>query len=155
MKISMTIFLLIFPLLAYSQGASEANLIFVIDEQLAVGSIANIKISDTEGNMFDALYYPGRLIFEKWNYNDRYSGTDSLTLSFDYYEDNKRGRQVYNYSLPFDKRWLKQDYLILKIYNLNKKVYKRKFDPLDYKRNYTFEIIYPGGQMLRLKNGKG
>jgi hypothetical protein len=45
-----------------------------------------------------------------------------------------------------------QTYLILKIYNLENRKYRDAYEPLDVKRNYSFEIIYPDGQIIRVKN---
>lgn len=70
-------------------------------------------------------------------------------IKFDYYEYVKDQRKVINYEIEMGKIWFEQPYLILNIYNINKKKYK-KLESLKGKE-YTFELKYSTGQMLRVR----
>lgn len=154
MKTLILICSLICSVVCYSQDTREANLILVIDEELVVGSIANLRIIDNKGVEREATYYPGSLIFQKLDFEYLISQDESLVLAFDYSEFIGNKQRVYNYNFSFDKYWLQQQYLIMKVYNLSKKKYKKMFDPLDSEKNYTFELIHPKGQMMRIKKHK-
>lgn len=141
--------------LSYSQSMQELNVILVVDDVLAVGSIANIQLVGGDNMKAAASYYPGRLIYDDSSLSKLVSSNDTISLIFDYY-DTSSGRQlVYNYQLPFSKFWLEQDFLIVKIYNSDKRKYRKRFDGLSATRNYAFELIYPGGQILQVKAKSG
>ena len=147
-------------ILSFSQLAGQEksfNFILVIDGQLWITN-TSIAISFPSSNGSDltqavATYYPGELVFEQQEYEKiKNSKIDSLTMSFDYYEYQGKKQFLYNFDLPFYASWLDQSYMVMKVYNLEKRKYKGVFKPLDKERNYTFELDYPGGQMLRVRN---
>jgi hypothetical protein len=151
MKTLILICALICSGVCYSQDTRETNLILVIDEELVVGSIANMRIIDSKGIEIEATYYPGSLIFQKLDFENLISHDDSLVLAFDYFEFSGSRQRVYNYNFSFSRYWLQQQYLIMRVYNLTKKKYKKIFDPIEPGKNYTFELIHPKGQMMRKK----
>lgn len=146
------IFLLI-STVCLSQDLKSFNLIIVVDERIAIANVMNIHILTNDGKKIDAMYYPGRLTLTKENVEELYNSNDSLTLAFDYFFDWKK-QQTRNYFVPFGAFWFKQDFVVLDIYNLDRKNYKRIFDPLDKNRNYSVAFTYPGGQIIRLKRGR-
>ena len=97
-------------------------------------------------------YHPGNLSLKEgdWRY---LLETDSqkLFFKFDSYQYNNKGNQeTVRYEFEIDRAWMDKSYFILYIYNTDRKPYKGKLKPLDDK-NYTFELEYPGGQMIRLR----
>lgn len=130
----------------------ESNTIFLVDEEIVVGDIADLKVYSGD-DVFYCRYNPGRLQMLLSDSSTFNRLADTLKISFDYYKYNKRGKQrVYNYEIILNKCWLDEDYLIIKMYNLSKGKYNRLSHPLDDNKKYTFELYYPGGQMLRRKN---
>jgi hypothetical protein len=131
------------------------NFIIVVDDNVWL-SYTNLKVEirGADGSVIDkvsGVYYPGNLFFEKEDYEKLMNAeTDSMTLIFNYKES--QGKKEYDYELPFFKSWLDHYFMVMKVYNLDKRKYKGVFEPLDKDRNYTYELNYPGGSMLRVRN---
>jgi hypothetical protein len=128
----------------------------VIDDVVWV-SYTNLKIeirdTGSPNQTINGLYYPGNLSFEKGEYEKLLAAKgDSMTLVVDYKEQGKNESRHQVFELPFSINWLDHYFMIMRVYNLDNKKYKGVFDPLDKKRNYTYELDYPGGQMLRVRN---
>jgi len=129
----------------------NANLIIMVDNELCIGSISNIQIVEGR-NRIEVEYDPGNLMVNQIDYKKLKMAKSDLVLYFEYYQYEGSKQTLYNYELPFSPDWLDQDYTVLRIYNLDNKKYKGVFEPLDKGRNYTYELDYPGGQMLRVRN---
>lgn len=136
-----------FPVFS-QDGECNANFIIMIDDELCIGSIANAYIVSEKNEKISITYHPGSLRLEKGDSNIL-KDSKVNTLHFDYYEYIDGNQTLYNYELPFDSNWLEQDYIVLRVYNLNKRKYRKHFKPLSKKKNYTFELDYPGGSMKR------
>jgi hypothetical protein len=150
MKKTILICVMLSSTLSFCQPTCDPNIILVVDEELVVGSIANTRFVDNTGREIAFIYSPGRVIIPKQDFESlRAQKQDSLTLAFDYYEQLRDKQCIHNYKLPFSITWFQEEYFIMKIYNLKKRKYKRRFLPLDASRNYTFEIISSSGQTLR------
>ncbi|WP_257667179.1 hypothetical protein [Parapedobacter tibetensis] len=109
--------------------------------------------SDTDIKSVPVSYHPGDLSLAKSDLDYLLSQDDSikLLLEFEYYQYTTQGNQnVLNYGIEIGRNWLEQAYMVLYIYNTDKKPYKGKMKPIPG-RNYTFELDYPGGQMIRLQ----
>jgi hypothetical protein len=78
-----------------------------------------------------------------------------LFLQFDYYQNSVKGKQeLYNYEIEMEKNWFEQSFVILKIYNLDKKKYRKRLEPLSKDRKYTFDLETSQGQMIRIRKNK-
>lgn len=137
-------------------GGRGVDFIISIDGDI-VKTIYRPKIvildSDTDIKSVSVSYHPGDLSLAKSDRDYLLSLGDSvkLLLKFEYYEYTTRGNQdVLNYEIEIGRDWLEQAYMVLYIYNTDKKTYKGKLKPIPG-RNYTFELDYPGGQMIRLR----
>lgn len=159
-KKTMLLLLSVFShLLLFAQGGGTAkgiDFIISIDGDI-VKSIHRPKIvvldSDRSIKSVSVSYHPGDLSLDKSDLDYLLSVGDSvkLSLKFEYYQYTSQGNQnVLNYEIEMSKDWLEQTYMVLYIYNTNKKRYKGKIKPIQ-DRNYTFELDYPGGQMIRLR----
>lgn len=141
----------------FAQGSKDFNFILVINDAVWV-SYTNLRIeigSDTGSlnRSISGLYYPGNLSFEKGDYAKLLAARDSsMTLVVDFKERVKNEDRHLVFKLPFSASWLDHYFLIMRVYDLDKKKYRGIFAPLDRNRNYTFELDYPGGQMLRVRN---
>ncbi|PZR07243.1 MAG: hypothetical protein DI539_23880, partial [Flavobacterium psychrophilum] len=96
--------------LSSAQRITQANVIFVIDEELALGSISNVRLTRSNGEKLEMGYYPGKLFFETDKSNQFDFKSDSLFLAFDYNVYLKNKHVVYNYKFLASEFWLKQDY---------------------------------------------
>ena len=63
----------------------------------------------------------------------------------------KLWKEIYNYEIEIGKNWFEQTFVILKIYNLDKKKYKKRLAPLSKDKKYTFDLETSEGQMIRVR----
>lgn len=135
-----------------AQESFELDLIIMIDDELVFGGLARSQILIDNEDAIELSYHPGNLSFSQSDYDRlKEAKSDSLTLTFDYYDDGGK-LDLCNYKIPFFKSWLDHYFIVLRIYNLDKKKYRKAFKPLDAERNYTYELDYPGGSMRRIRN---
>jgi len=106
-------------------GQNNINLIIFINDEIItspLGLTFNQKISNEE---YKVSYYPGKEI-EIVN-NNVFKKDNVLKFSYQGFDDS-RAIKTYNYNIPLTKGlFYDTDYLIIKIYNLDIKKYKRRF----------------------------
>ena len=156
------ILMLIISTNVYSQEEVKSiNFIIVIDEEIVTNPI-DIKLvinSKKEGN-YKVIeptigYYPGNISLRKHDYDDLVSNdTQSVILKLNYLTYRKNRPYYYKYEFDVGKIWFKQTFTILKIYNLDKKKYRKNLIPLSKEKNYTFDLQTAQGQMIRIRAGK-
>src|SRR5579863_1658916 len=110
---------------AYAQDVKKnLDLIIVIDDKIADGSIASPKIELASGRGKKSIsvnYYPGNLSFAVDDYSKLMSdSTGIINLDFTYYEYIGQKQITYNYEIELKRAWLEDYFNILRIYNLNK-----------------------------------
>ena len=93
---------------SYAQDAKKSiDLIIVIDDQIAAGSIASPKIELVSGNSKRSIsvnYYPGNLSLAGGDYNKLMSdSTRTINLDFTYYEYVGQKQITYNYEIEFER----------------------------------------------------
>lgn len=142
---------------ASAQNSKDFNFILVVDEAVWISYTSlKIEIRDSTESLtqsVSALYYPGNLSFEQSDYKKLLAAKgDSMTLIVNYKEQKKDKDEYHIFELPFSVSWLDNYFMVMRVYNLDTKKYKGLFEPLDRERNYTYELAYPGGQMLRVRN---
>ena len=141
----------------YGQSSeAEIDLVIVVNEEIAIELLGNMKLvveNETEVNTIEPQYYPGSLVMNKSDLDLLLSNNvKSITFCFDQYENDPANGKFF-YEIDFDKKWLTQRYIVLKIYNLEKTKYKMMYEPLSSGKNYTFEIDSPDFTFRRvLKN---
>lgn len=153
MKKLLLILVFLLGQVASAQDSKRAcNFIIAVDEDIAL-ALANSTIILSQGNnnlrTIHFNYYPGNLSMNQTDYNEIMQFKGTILLKFDYYEYLKGQQKVMNYEIEMAKIWFEQPYLILNIYNTNKKKY-RKLESLKGKE-YTFQLKYSTGQMLRVR----
>lgn len=152
-----TILILFITTNIYSQEVKNSNFIIVIDEEIVTNSLGiKLLVTSKDGNSREIEpitgYYPGNISLKKSDYDDLISDeTQSviLKLRYDPYINGKS--YDYTYEIEAGKNWFNDMFFILKIYNLDKKKYRKRFDPLSKDKNYTFELSTSDGQMLRIR----
>lgn len=141
----------------YSQEVKSSNFIIVIDEEIVTESLGiKLLVISKDGNSREIEtitgYYPGNISLKKSDYDDLISDeTQSVILKFNYQTYINDSSYYYTYEIEAGKNWFERMFVILKIYNLDKKKYRKRFDPLSKDKNYTFELSTSEGQMLRIK----
>jgi len=125
----------------------DINFIIMIDDELVVGTIAKpffkIEMSDGNEEKIEFFYEPGLLRLNKSDFEKINSDkVNSVTMVFGNYPEGEITKGTVEYEIDFDRSWLTERYTILKVFNLNKKKYKKIFFPLE-NRNYTFEAYTP------------
>lgn len=136
------------------KGRKDINLIIVIDDKISIGSISNLKIlippADENKYILPVEYYPGALLIDSVDFNTiKASEFDYFLFNFIYYEYQGNRQKVYQYSIRFEKIWLKDSFLILRIFNLNKQKNKNKLKkpkPIKYvyeleSPSFTFKLV--------------
>lgn len=141
----------------FSQETKNIDFIVVVDEEIVTNSLGiKFSITSKDGNSREIEtvtgYYPGNLSMRKSDYDDLISDKIQGIILRLHYNPYINGKSFnYTYEIEVGKSWFEQSFVILKIYNLDKKRYKRRFDPLSKNKNYTFELTTSEGQMLRIK----
>lgn len=132
-----------------AQEAVRVNMIICVDGEIVKSLYSpKMELVDEGGKKnIPVGYFPGNLSIDSSDFKSLTS-TDDLSFVFSVRDNEQIER---NYQISISKEWLIQNYFILYIYNTDKRNYKGKLSPLPGK-NYTFELDYPGGQMLRLRN---
>lgn len=140
---------LFFCVFIYAQDSKEFDLIVLIDDKIETLAGFTIQLEGLNDTLFlSPSYHPGSLVFNKSQldklYSDKYT---KRTMIF----ENGIGRKNYLYKIGFITKYLEQRYVILKIYNLNKWKYRRKYAPADEDSN--FSVIWDLGyyQIIKLK----
>lgn len=124
------------------------DFIIVIDDNIAVGSIASLQIAMMSGGgtkeFISASYYPGNLSLTENDYGKLMSDSvKAIYLKFTHYEYVGQKQTTYNYDIELKREWLGDYFNILRVYDLNKKVYKRKYSPNGADKNCAYEIESP------------
>lgn len=155
-QLLITLLLLICSGKIFSQEVrKDLDFIIVIDEKISINSITNIHVktvSDDSVNILNAKYYPGNLSIVQSSYDRLMEKTvNAIYLEFTYYEYIGKIQTVYTYEIELKKNWLKDDFNVLHIYNLNKKKYQMMFNLKEKEKKYVFELDSPNYtfQLLR------
>jgi hypothetical protein len=134
------------------QDRKEFKLIIEIDEHLAISSVMGAKLMITGKNdsvkTLPASYEPGTLWVNDKEAAGLINSAKQIVLSFYNFEPTSVSEDYSDYKIEFKKEWLTSKFCVLKVYNLDKKKYKKSYDPLSQSQNYTFSIDFPGYQMM-------
>lgn len=137
------------------ENNKNISFILVIDDEIistSVGITFYINSENSEERI-SATYYPGTLSMSKSDY-EKITSTETKTIYLRYFGTiYTNGKENYNdFEIEYNKNWLNDTYNILRFYNLDKAKYKKRYEPLSNKKNYTFEVSSPNTTFLRVKN---
>lgn len=132
------------------------DFIICVDEKILTSFIKPVILVKQGSNVLkriDTRYHAGNLSMNSEDYNMLLSEQGiTIFLKFDYYQYSSQGKQeIYNYEIEIGKNWFEITFVILHIYNLDKKKYKKILDPLSKDKNYTFDLETSEGQMIRIR----
>lgn len=152
----LTVIAFFFGIMVSNAQKSSVNLIISVDEKIPTSSIVvnHITYTDSKGKLHkysNLKYLQGSLsipkeIFEKLksdNIKDMY-------LSIEYWEYCKDKRKDYSYEIEIKKSYLEYGYLILYLFNLDKKKFNKIYFPISEGENYTYYFDYPSSYKGRL-----
>jgi hypothetical protein len=137
--------LLMIPLKGYNQNI---DLILVIDKEIVLDfsvtkTQLNLSYSNGQKSILPLSYFPGNLSMGTDVLNEiKSEKIDSIFFEFSYYEYKGENQLIYNYSIKMEKSWLQDKYLVLNIYNLDKKKFKRRFNFIKGV-SYVYELDSP------------
>lgn len=141
---SLTIFLLItLSTTTFGQETihKKINFIIMIDGDI---DISPFKPYIYTGDIkIEVKYIPGELSIKDsdWEALEKY---DNFFLNFYHYDYSRSGKENnYHYDIQLNTSWLEGSYIILNIYNLNKKENRRKYFS-NSEKPYVVEINLPG-----------
>lgn len=150
------LFLFVCQISMAQENRKNFDFIVCVDEEIATSLTKPVIIVKQGTNVLkriDINYHAGNLSLSSEDYNLIFSEQEiTLFLQFDYYQYSSKGEQeIYNYEIEIGKNWFEQTFVILKIYNLDKKKYKKRLAPLSKDKKYTFDLETPEGQMIRVR----
>jgi hypothetical protein len=153
-KIIIICFLLLSSKNLVAQEIKNLSFILVVDDEIisTQSKLTFIITTDTSTEILSALYYPGTLSLSTSDYEKIVSpATKTIYLKYNstVYLDGKSS--YYDFEIEYQKAWLQDLYNILRIYDLNSKKYRKKFEPLSSTKNYTFELSSPNSTFLRVR----
>lgn len=152
--ISYTVVFFFFTL-TYAQDSKEFDLVIVIDDELVIAPEGfTIRLESFKDSLsFTPIYHPGSLELTKWQYDKLYSEEfTTMKIIFSYNLKYKKRAKNYFYEINFIKEWLEYPFTILRIYNLDKGKYRRKYAPVDKDSNFSKVLDFGYYQIIKLKN---
>ncbi|MCD4793939.1 MAG: hypothetical protein K8R54_11935 [Bacteroidales bacterium] len=154
MKSLLFLYFLIISLIVSGQENQEnINLIITINDELVISGIQRSKVFintiNNEKDTISCQYNPGKfIVFD--NNKLKSDTTQRITLSMWYQKMQKENSSFYYYEIELEKSWFEQSFIILRIYNLDKRKFRKKYYPLKGKK-YTYEIDLPSNSITRIR----
>lgn len=125
------------------------NFVISIDGNI-VRSIIDANILIDNNQHIELGYMPGELILSNDDFEKLINNSNSYHLIFDYYEFAGKKQLIHHYEIELKKVWFEQSFIVLRIYNMDKKINKKTFYPLEGKE-YTYEVDLPSNSITRIK----
>lgn len=144
--------------IAAAQETKSFDFIIMVDDEIwTTPTSPEMILKDSQGNTitsFSTDYHAGNLSIADSNYQEMLSeNIGSINMVLKYSRVCGDDIYSYDYEIDFKSGWLQNYFFILKIYNTDRKVYRKIYEPLAGK-NYTFEFDSSNGQMLRVTKKK-
>lgn len=142
-----------------AQETKNFDFIIMVDDEIwTTPTTSIISTKDNKGNIintFNAEYHAGNLSIKESDYQDLLNNDSisSIDMSLKYSKVCNDETYYYDYNIDFKRGWLNNYFFVLKIYNTEKKKYRKIYEPLKGKK-YTFEYDSSNGQMLRITKKK-
>ncbi|MCD0465969.1 hypothetical protein [Flavobacterium sp. ENC] len=153
-KIIIICFLLLITKNLVAQEIKNLSFVLVVNDEIVSirSKLTFIVTTDISTENLTAIYYPGTLSLNKLDYEKLISpSTKTIYLKYHdtVYIDGKAN--YYDFEIEYQKGWLQDLYNILRIYDLNCKKNRKKFEALSPTKNYTFELTSPNSTFLRVR----
>ena len=134
------------------QEMKEIDMVITIDEKVigkAHGILFEITAKDESNLSIAPVYHPGSLTFSKTDYDLLMSSRERLVRLKFYYLSNELTK---DYSINFHKDWLKEDYVVLNVFNLNKRKFRKVKKPIERNASYSASLDFGHYSILDLNN---
>lgn len=136
-KLNLSIFLLFLSTILYSQN--NVNLIIIINDEIITSPLKLNFRSQSLKKEYKIVYHPGKEL-DVAN-NDIFK--ENMILEFDAYGDKKHLTKRYNYNISLqDGLFNDTSFLIIKIYNIDNKKYKKR----NCKTNDSYIVGFENGR---------
>lgn len=136
-----------------SQKIININWTILINEKLESSEIMSsriiVKTANDSNQVFNTWCYAGNLEIRELDF-DRIFSEKVTSVWFEISTKENRG-QSFNYKIKLKKKWFKTRYMVLKIYNLRKKKYRKMFVPSKNNKEFVYEIDFPGFSIRQLR----
>lgn len=144
--------------IVYAQERKEFDFVITVDDDdFGMNAPLKICLQNEKGEKtdIDFRYHPGNLSISKEDYEKIKSFEGKIELHFSWYKNWNGKSHYYFYDIPLEKRLFEQAYVIIKIYNMDDKRYRKMYYPLKGK-NYNYTLTSPAGisQLLTKKQIK-
>lgn len=138
--------------LSYSQNSKEIDFVLTIDDKVVIAAQGLKLVSPTGSLTISPNYHPGNLSIPRNKY-EGLTTTDyeSLNLVFSYTKEFKGKTKDYFYEIPFSTNWLKEKFMVLNIYNFDKRKNKKKYMPATQGSSYAFTVDFGWYSILNLR----
>lgn len=134
-----------------AQIKQQHNFIIEINEDLVSAGISRLRITSLdiitkEKKSYKASYYPG-LLTTDFDLHSLFGENIKVSLVFYYYS-----QYINNYyEIELKRDWITSPYLILSIYDLSCRKYRKYYSPLSKDQKYTFEFDTQNYSMRRAR----
>jgi hypothetical protein len=120
--------ILIFLLILFKAQSKKINILIMIDEKPSLIT-ENLQLSSKSLEPIKANYIVGTVDLTEENYTKLFNDKAAdFNLSFNTILPKRTFAS--NYSIIIPKNFLKQEYIIINIFNMDNKIYKRKYSKL-------------------------
>ena len=151
MKIKLMLLLLVgFAKIGFAQNL---NMVIQVNDKLVTSEITGVYLNfqNQDGTISKNLvgYRPGELVLKPEDWKDINSeSTKKITLSFNYYPVDLNHRYKHKFSVEIQKQDFERPSLILNVYNLTIKKFKKRYGCLT-DESYITELVYPNSELLK------
>jgi len=127
------IIVVLFCSFGYAQSKS-CNLVLIIDNQIITQNVEMI-FSSNNSIEYTFQYSLGKTL----SLNDNFFNKENVILNFKYDDISNNSIKSYKYDILFKSGWINYtNYLIIRIYNLDKKEFKKAF--CNEHKDYAVEV---------------
>ena len=134
--------------IVYAQERKEFDFVITVDDDdfCMINAPQKIYLQNEKGEKTDIgfRYHPGNLSISKEDYEKIKSFDGKIEMHFGWDKHLIGETRHYFYDIPLEKRLFEQAYVIIKIYNMDDKRYRKMYYPLKGK-NYNYTLISPAG----------
>ncbi len=137
------IVLMLFYISSMSQNIDTLNNIIIIDETIIKKPLSIKFTFELEGKRLFVYgnYLPGNITIDSDDLKKLKSKlTEKIEIEFSYQTYKKEKPYFYKYNIDYKKLWLTDKYTIIKLFNLDKRKYSKKYRTSSLSKNYAIGI---------------
>ena len=128
--------------IVYAQERKEFDFVIVVDDDHgSMTAPSRIYLQNEKGEKtdIDFDYHPGNLSMSMDDYEKIKSFEGKIEMHFGWYKHLIGETRHYFYDIPLDKLLFERRYVVIKIYNMDDKRYRKLYYPLKGK-NYNYSL---------------